>query len=286
MRFIIMFICFMLINPVLAQIINYQTDSFAEIELQYKKLGVDPKTTLMVFDLDDTLITMSHPLGSVGWWDWQYELQKQGSDSDQLFTKDYQQLVRIQNILFQLVKTEVTDEYVIPFFKSAIKQDTTLMGLTARGQEYLSTTLMQLKDNQFMAEEQLMFRKHGLKLNNDETSVAGNIHCPQFNREVIYQQGIMFLSGEDKGKALLCILDQTKQDIKTILFVDDAKRNIVSMGKAFANRDDLLVLNVLYTKENAKELQIQTDPNAQAQLFKQWSLIKKNLNDVIIQSNF
>lgn len=276
----------MLTNPILAQVINYQTDSFANIEAQYKKLGVDPKTTLMVFDLDDTLITMSQPLGSVGWWDWQQELQKQGSDSEKLVTKDYQQLVRIQNILFQLVKMEVTDEYVLPFLKDAIKQGTMLMGLTARGQEHLSATLMQLKDNQFMLEEQLIFKKHGLELNHNKTSIAGTVHCPQFNREVIYQQGIMFLDGEDKGEALLCMLTKTKQNIKTILFVDDTKGNTISMNKAFANRDDLLVLNVFYTKENAKEQEIKTNPNVQEQLFEQWNLIKKNLNEVIMQSNF
>ncbi|HAT9080840.1 TPA: DUF2608 domain-containing protein, partial [Legionella pneumophila subsp. pneumophila] len=133
MRFIIIFIYSLLLNPVFAEVIHYQTDTFAKIAAQYKKLGVDPKTTLMVFDLDDTLITMTQPLGSVGWWDWQHELQKQGVDSDKLFTKDYQQLVRIQNILFQLVKMEVTDEYVLPFLKDAANQGTTLIGLTARG---------------------------------------------------------------------------------------------------------------------------------------------------------
>jgi hypothetical protein len=286
MRFIIIFICSLLLNPVFAEVINYQTDTFANIAARYKELGADPKTTLMVFDLDDTLITMTQPLGTVGWWNWQHELQKQGGDSDKLFTKDYQQLVRTQNILFQLAKMEVTDEYVMPFLKEATNQGTTLMGLTARGKEHLSATLMQLKDNQFTVDEKLLFRKNRLKLNNHKTSEADNFQCPQFSRKVIYQQGIIFLDGEDKGEALLCILANTKQDIKTILFVDDAKRNIVSMDKAFANRDELLVLNVFYTKENAKELEIQTNPHLQAQLFEQWNFIKKNLNNIIIQSNF
>ncbi|WP_241480496.1 DUF2608 domain-containing protein [Legionella norrlandica] len=222
----------------------------------------------------------------MGWWDWQYKLQKNKVPSEKLFTQDYQQLVRIQNLLFQLVKMEVTDEYVMPFLKKAVKQDVTLLGLTARGKEHLSATLMQLKDNQFMIGEKLLFQKNGLKLNNNKTSVAGNFHCPQFTQEVIYQRGIMFLDGEDKGEALLCALANTKQNIKTIIFVDDAKKNIESMDKAFANRDDLQVLNIFYTKENAKELEIQTNPDIQTQLFEQWDSIKKTLNEVIVQSNF
>jgi phage pi2 protein 07 len=180
---------------------------------------------------------------------------------------------------------EVTDEYVMPFLNVAANQGVTLIGLTARGKEHLSATLMQLKDNKFLVDEKLLFKKYGLKINN-KTSIAGNFHCPQFSREVIYQQGIMFLDGEDKGEALLCTLANTKQEIKTIIFVDDAKRNSASIDKAFANRNDLLILNVLYTKENAKELKIQADPHIQTLLFEQWNFIKRNLNDVIIDSNF
>jgi hypothetical protein len=285
MRIIIICICSLFFCSAFAQVINYQTDSFSDIEARYKSLGGNPKTTLMVFDLDDTLITMSQPLGSVGWWDWQRELQKHDGTSDKLFTNDYQQLVRIQNILFQLIKMEVTDEYVLHLLKNAASQGTMLMGLTARGPEHLSATFMQLKDNQFMMDEESLFQKYGLKLNN-KTSGSSTFHCPEFNREVLYQQGIIFLEGEDKGQALLCILTNTKQDIKTILFVDDAQKNTVSMAKAFANQGDFLVLNVLYTKEHAKEQEIQINPNLQAELLEQWNFLKKSLNQVIFKSNF
>lgn len=286
MRFLMLLICSLLITPVQAKVIDYQTDTFADVVKLYKDLPVDPKTTLMVFDLDDTLITMSQPLGSVGWWDWQYDMLKNGSDSDALVTKDFQQLVRIQNILFQLVKMEVTDDYVLPLLTDAANQGSTLMGLTARGQEYLSTTLMQLKDNHFLVNDKLVFRQSGLKVLGDEASIAGTFKCPQFTREVIYQQGLMFLSGEDKGEALLCALANSKQTIKTIIFVDDTKRNIDSMDKAFKNRDDYEVLNVYYTRENAKEHEIQVNPEIQQQMSEQWSSIKKTLSDVIVHSYF
>lgn len=285
MRIFISFICSLLISPVFAQVIDYQTDSFAEIASQYEQLGVDPHKTLMVFDLDDTLITMSQRLGGVGWWDWQYALLKSNKTSDKLFTKDFQQLVRIQNILFQLVKMEVTDEHVIPFVMKNATEGSTLLGFTARSSEHLSATLMQLKDNGFLENDKLLFREKGLKLNH-KTSLAGRVHCPQFTREVIYQQGIFFLNGEDKGEALKCVLSQTDQEINTILFVDDAQRNTMSMHRAFEESDDVTVLNVLYTKENSKEEEVLNDPKLQEKLFKEWDFIKKNLQAVIMQSNF
>lgn len=286
MRFTLFLICALLITPVFSKVIHYQTDSFADIAALYEKLHVDPQTTLMAFDLDDTLITMSQPLGSVGWWDWQYELQKNDTMSDKLFTPDYQQLVRIQNILFQLIKMEVTDEYVLPFLQNTTEQGTTIIGLTARGKEHINATTMQLKDNQFMVNNKLLFQEKGLRFKNNKTSVAGHFHCPQFTKEVFYQQGIMYLDGEDKGQSLLCIVEKTPKKIKTIIFVDDAQRNVLSVNKAFANRDDLQVFSVLYTKENAKELEIQKNPTLQAQLFEQWTFITKHLNDVLINSNF
>ncbi|KTD56026.1 hypothetical protein Lsai_2156 [Legionella sainthelensi] len=286
MPFILFLICSLFINPIFARVIHYELDSFADIATLYEEMRSDPRSTLLVFDLDDTLITMTQPLGSVGWWDWQAELQKTGKDPDKLFTPDYQQLVRIQNILFQLIKMEVTDKYVLPFLNHVTDQGAIILGLTARGKDHLSATMMQLKDNNFTVGDKLLFQEKGLKFRNNKTSLADNFQCPQFSKEVIYQRGIMFLDGEDKGQALLCVLSKIKTEIKTIIFVDDAKRNSVSIDKAFTDRNDLLVLNVLYTKENTKELEIQNNPLIQQQLFEQWNQIKNHLNEIIVQSNF
>jgi len=228
---------------------------------------------------------MSQPLGGVGWWDWQYELQKNNPSSDKLFTKDFQQLVRIQNILFQLIKMEHTDPDSLPFLKEAANQGSVILGFTARGKEHLSATFMQLKDNQFISENELLFKKYGLKLDNGKTSWAGHFNCPQFSREVIYQKGVMFLAGEDKGGALRCTLAHTKHNFKTIFFVDDSPKNTNSMDKAFSNQNQYQVFNILYTKEHAKEQQVQTNPNLQAQLFAQWREIQDSLKQVITYPN-
>jgi hypothetical protein len=274
----------LLMNPTFANVINYETDSFADIATKFEELHVDPKTTLMLFDLDDTLITMTEPLGSVGWWDWQSELLKHNPQSEKLFTSDFQQLVRIQNILFQLIKMRVTDDHVLPFLQQKAAQGVTLMGLTARGKEHLSATLMQLNDNKFTVDGKLLFEQYGLKINN-KTSIAGNFHCPHFSKDVIYQRGVMFLDGEDKGQSALCVLANTQQNINTIIFVDDAKRNVVSMEKAFAN-ENVRVLNVFYTRENGKELEIQNNAAIQAKLIEQWNSFKKNLNEITANGNF
>lgn len=285
MRYILLFISVLFIQSSFAKVVNYQTDNYTQIKQIYQNSALDPKTTLLAFDLDDTLITMTQPLGSVGWWDWQANLLKTGNDPEKLFTTEMNQLVRIQNILFQLIKMEVTDENAIPFLKESVHEGAIILGLTARGQEHLSATLMQLKNNKFTENGNLLFKKYGLKFN-QASFVTDGFYCPQFTKEVVYQNGIMFLSGEDKGQALSCIVKNAKQNIKTIIFVDDAKRNIDSVNNAFASRNDLNVINILFTKENAKEDELQTNTTMQTKMMNDWKYIKKSLNDVIVQSNF
>lgn len=280
MRYFIILLTVLFIQPAFAKVTEYQVDNFAKIQYIYSHAALNPKTTLLAFDLDDTVITMTQPLGSVGWWDWQSELLKNGKDADKLFTTDFNQLVRIQNILFQLVKMEVTDEAVLPLMHKVTNDGAIIMGLTARGKEHLSATLMQLNDSHFSENGALMFKKYGLKF------ASGNFFCPQFKREVIYQDGLMLLSGEDKGEALGCILAKSGKKIQTIIFVDDSIKNTRSVSKAFVNRDDVNVINILYTKENAKEEAIQTNAELQEKIFKDWNHIKQALRDVIPQSNF
>ena len=146
---------------------------------------------------------------------------------------------------------------------------------------------MQLNDNHFTEKGELIFKKHGLKFGDDDkTSVADNFYCPQFTREVVYEKGLIFLSGEDKGQALSCIIANAKQPIKTIIFVDDSSKNTQSVSNAFINRQDINVINILYTKENKKEEEIQKSTPLQNKMIHEWNHIKKSLNDVIPQSNF
>lgn len=272
MRYLIILFFALFTQLSFAKVTEYQVDSFAKINSIYAQAALNPKTTLLVFDIDDTLLTMTQPLGSVGWWDWQAGLLKNGNDSSKLFTTDINQLIRIQNILFQLIKMEVTDENALPFIQQTIKDGATIMGLTARGKEHLSATLMQFTDNK------LSFKQHSLNL--------PNFVCPQFKREVIYQEGLMFLSGEDKGQALMCILSSTQQSIQTIIFVDDSAKNTQSVSKSFMNRPDINVINILYTKENAKEEAIQNNAELQNKIYNEWTQIKQALNQVIPKSNF
>jgi len=263
------------LHTAIAEVVNVKVGSFSEIDSLSQHEKLDPAKTLLVFDIDNTLLTMSQPLGGVGWWDWQSDLLKNHPDSKQLVAHNLQDLSMVENLLFQIIKMNPTDQYVIPFIKRASEQGFSLMGLSARGSEHISVTLIQLTENGLVDKEhQQIFYTKGLRLNNHHTSSAGSLDCSFFSRYVTYYQGIVFLSGQDKGKALRCILAKSERAYNTILFVDDAQHNIELVDKVFSSQKNVKVYNVLYTREHAKEQMFLHSKALQAQTAEQWKNIK------------
>lgn len=269
-----------------ADVLHYEVSDFEQISQIYTNNDLNYKESLLVFDIDDTLLTTTQALGGVGWWDWQAGLLKNNPTSEQLFVKNIAELVSLQNLLFHLVKMEVTDEHVIPFIKQAIDQQATVLGLTARGSEHLSVTMSQLLENNFLDNNQLLFDKAGLKLITGTTSSAGALRCPQFKSYVTYYLGVAFLNGEDKGKALLCMLNQSIKSFKTIVFVDDVQHNLDSMADAFKDNKNVLLINILYSKENNKEQTFLSNQLLQAAAYDQWMAIRNTLKQNIQNTSY
>lgn len=280
MRWIISFICCLYLITASSTIVNIKADNFGEIAKFYQKLAVNPEETLLVFDVDDTLLTMTQPLGGVAWWDWQYELLNKEPNSKQLFAHNFNDLLKTQSILFQLIKMQPTDQFVTSFVKESAKRGASLLILTARGHEFLDTTVQQLQANQFVDNKnQLLFQAHGILLKNNK------LLCGNFKHDVSYQQGISFLSGGDKGQALKCILNKANKKYHYILYVDDSKSNINSIAKAFVDKSDLIIWNVLYTHEHNKQKLFAQSPKMQAESYHQWQNIKKVIVENIKDPN-
>lgn len=272
-------ICFIFFSLITyANVINVETDNFQHIAKIYHESVDATDHSLLVFDIDDTLLTMTQPLGSVGWWDWQYDLLQHDTDSPYLFSKSLVGLLRIQNILFQLVKMEVTDPDVIPFIKDEAGKGAILLGLTARDDEHENATENELSTNGFMDQNELIFKRDGVKLFNQKTSSSGDIKCKALGRMITYIHGIMYLGGQDKGEALRCVLEHTKTAFNKILFVDDSLSNHESMINAFEHDKTHKVINVLFTREHPKETQFLHDPEQQHKAYDRWTNIKSALH--------
>lgn len=261
-----------------AEVVHIETDSFAKINALYHDKVTDRAKTLLVFDIDETLLTMSQPLGSVAWWDWQSQLLSKNKNSSKLVAHTIQNLAEIENLLFQLIKMNVTDQYVVPFVKEASEQGTSIMALTARGRESLSVTLNQLTENGFVDKQnQLLFHSNGPKLSNQNTASGGDLNCGSLTGHVSYYQGIVFLSNQNKGLALRCILANSEKHYDTIMFVDDVANNVDAVAKAFSDQADIKVFNVRYTRGDGKKQLFLHSEALQAEADMQWKNIQKVL---------
>ncbi len=268
----------------MAQVIHIETDSFAEINSLYHDKVTDRANTLLVFDIDETLLTMSQALGSVAWWDWQNELLRQDNDSSKLVAHTMHDLVDVQNVLFQLIKMNVTDQFVVPFIKEASEQGSSVMGLTARGRESLSITLSQLTGNGFVDQQnQLLFHTSGPKLSNQDTALGGDLQCDSLTGHVSYYQGIVFLGSQNKGQALRCILAGSDKHYKTIFFVDDVANNVDAVAKEFANQVGIDVFSIRYTRGDSKKQRFLHTEALQDEADTQWKNIKRTLDQNIQQ---
>ncbi len=265
-----------------AYVTEFTTNSFADIQAIYEKEVVTPEKTLLVFDIDNTLMTMSQDLGGVGWWEWQNRLLINEPNSEKLIVRNREEFIKVQNILFNIIKMDVTDKFVLPLLNKALSQKSSLMALTARGHEHLSITLAQFKENDFYnSKNQLLFKAGHVELKPGFADMDGELNCTQFKEQVIYHQGIVFLKGEDKGEALRCIIAHAKKTYDTVFFVDDALYNNVSMTRAFVNEPNIRVFNVLFNGEHPKEALFSNSTSLQNRTELEWKAIRKTFQNNI-----
>ena len=91
---------------------------------------------------------------------------------------------------------------------------------TARGPGASKATLHALKDNNFNYKDQLIFNRSGLKLKSHASMHQAVDLCEQKpGRDVAYQDGVLFLSGSNKGLAIQCLLRHSQWQPKNIVFI-------------------------------------------------------------------
>lgn len=247
-----------------ANVVDIKAKHYSDIQALYKKTITHPKDTLLVFDIDNTLLTMTQALGGVGWWDWQIALMKKNPSSKRLVATSLKGLVNRQNLLFTLIQMKPTEKDVLPFLKKSKADGVSLLSATARSEDFLNVTLAQLKENGFVDNQ------HSILFNGKSSA---RLECPKLSKKIMRYRGILFLNGEDKGQALLCYIKANKKKFKSIFFVDDSARNILAVQKAFASYPHLQMFTILYTHEHAKEEAFLRSDALQEKAHQKWQRI-------------
>ncbi|RHW77854.1 DUF2608 domain-containing protein [Colwellia sp. RSH04] len=242
-----------------------KTDSFEAIKHQVNKWAV-PKATLVVMDNDDTISMMSCPdsastttcqyLGGAAWFAWQSE--QVNSQKSPRVSENFSDLLDISSFLFSISNMVFTRDNVAPVLKELTGNGVRLLVETARGNGDVNATEDQFT-NLLVAKEtslKTLIKENSLVLNKNGIASKASPYIPCSNSDmnpITYQNGVMYLAGQDKGSNLRCMLDSYNAQqgkasrVTNIVFIDDTLKNVQSVHNEFLNNKNYTVLSLHYT---------------------------------------
>lgn len=208
--------------PPVSQIVQVN-DLSAAIE-QAKAL---PKSsTLVVFDIDDTLLTATEFFGSDKWYDWQRG-RALSPDGQPLVTDDADKvscLFDTLGITYEIATNRPTQENMAALVNQL---DNDLLLLTARSGKYRAATIRELTRNGIDFSDQALTPK--------DVGYHYDFTLGGRTATVSYVDGVFMVQGMDKGVLLLDLLTRVGQTYDAVVFVDDKTHNINNMANALKN---------------------------------------------------
>lgn len=257
-------------------------DNLDEISKQAGKFS--PQKTLIVFDIDDTLLTMDQLLGSEQWYHWQRDLldehEKSGKASVHLVAQSHPELLQTQGVFFTLSSMEPTHEKNRDYIKSLQQKGYSVLLLTARSPDFSSITQRELKRNNLFFNKPLF----------PEEVNFNNFFLPKINGEsaervVYYHNGLYMVAGQNKGKMLNVLLKRFKEEkhFEKIIFVDDRESNLCDMAVQFHNDSSVHLKNYLFISEEYKNKLFNDE--LKNDLSVSWKKLESNIRKVISRPN-
>lgn len=242
-----------------------------------------PTHTLLVLDNDDTLTTMPcssakhcQYLGGPSWYTWQSQLPP---NSPYRVANNTGDLLAINTLILDMTKMPLVESNIPAVLKLAKQRGIRLLIATARGYDMLSATESQLKQDHVLK----LIESDAVKTPTGAISFAGPYMPKNGKRLVVYQNGILYLAGQNKGLMLKAFLQKTQltHKITRIIFVDDTLENNQQMADAYGQDSAVTVNNIHYTHLAARQMNFLSGKNApalQARANLRWKHIKAALN--------
>ena len=178
-------------------------------------LAESPKRTLLVLDIDDTLLTSAGFFGSDAWYEWQKTLA--ADDPGKVPC-----LFDVISLNYKVGSQRPTQPDG-PALVNALGVDRSL--LTSRNPLYRGGTLRTLRDAGYALPAALGESADGRSWDFRKTPDARPAR-------VVYDQGLFMTTGQDKGLVLLDLLRRLGLHYERVVLVDDGERNIANMQAA------------------------------------------------------
>lgn len=274
------------------------TSNFSQLIQQVNQLG-NPSQTLVVMDDDDTLTKMPcanngqcQYLGGPAWFSWQSNLP---TNSPQRVAKTFGGLLTDSALIFSLSNEVYTQPSVPSTLVTLTQSGAHLLVETARDQSLVNSTSRQfkalpVKDDKVTNLAQLI-NVSALKGPSGLTSFASPYQpCGNSSfRAARYEQGVLYLSGQNKGQMLTCFLKHAQsKNIKNIVFIDDTQKNVTDVYNTFKNNPNYNVVALDFTALDQFKNALTQGPFAasnQAKATRRWQAIAKVLQQQLPNAN-
>jgi hypothetical protein len=181
----------------------YEIAHFEEI---YKHLQPD---TLIVYDIDDTLIVMNQELGSDHWFYHRFQRhQREGLTNQDALEKALNEWESVQHLSGCKPVEPINPEVV-----AYTQKHFTVIGLTTRGLGLATRTCQLLQESGY-----------DLSLN---PLTQEELHFMQQNEGILFRKGVLFTAGKHKGECLEKLLKATGTTPKRVLFINDKRSHLL-----------------------------------------------------------
>ncbi len=189
-----------------------ETKNFGEIK-KYVTLH-----TLVILDIDDTLLLPVQTLGTDVWF--RYRI-KQNEAAGMAPRAAFERALSEWEAVRHLTKVKIVEEGSEKIVEDMQKNQIKVMGLTTQGLALATRTVQQL-----------------CSLGIDLAKSAPSKEDCYFINElgVLYRQGILFTSGTPKGQALLKFLDQIHYHPSHIVFINDKAQHLIDIEEALKGK--------------------------------------------------
>jgi hypothetical protein len=223
--------------------------NLSQVHHAVKKLSPDakPHEIWLVYDIDNTLLAGIHPMATSEWFDWQASLIKENNKSSFRTATTIDQLVSQQIRVFDWAAMKPVENDTVSIVEALQAQGYHSMVLTARSPETFPATFRELYD-------------HDLFFTESSQPLMPQYQYPKsltHHYPVIFEDGIMMVSGQNKGLLLKQLFEDQQIAAKYIVFVDDSSKNITDVANAFAEDNNYHVIAVHYTQTEAKVQQFE-----------------------------
>ncbi len=164
--------------------------------------------TLVILDIDNTLLMPQQELGSHQWFRYRVNhYRKMGKSYQEALELALPEWEAVQNI----TAVQLVEENIPEVISSLQKQNVKVIGLTTRGLALAMRTVQQLDSV-------------GIDLS---TTAPSKEEIPLLNpHAILFRKGILFTAGTHKGKGLQQLLAKVNCKPRNIVFINDKRGNL------------------------------------------------------------